>query len=173
MTSTGKLDVTGVVGVSCRHAVVMANGVVDLHKGERYRYVDIAIICALRLYFALGLSYLILSYDIACKYYKNFEARVSQDPYPIVTPEELLKLFITWLVPKFHLGGHQADCSDNFSFNYTQGVGRTHGEHVEPIWALHNHLKHTTREMSHALRIETITDHLHSHNWQKKTDIGQ
>ncbi|KAG8962038.1 hypothetical protein FRC00_010556, partial [Tulasnella sp. 408] len=34
------LDVTGVFAVSCRHIFLCPNGVVDFHKGEKYRYVD-------------------------------------------------------------------------------------------------------------------------------------
>ena len=151
----------------------MPNGVIDLHKGERYHYIDVALICALQNYITFGVLYLILSYDIACKYWINFLSCVSQDPCPITKPEELARIVILWLVPKFHLGGHQPECSDKHSFNFTQGVGRTHGEHVEPIWARHNHLKYTTQEMSPALHIKVITDSLQGHNWLKLTDIGE
>ncbi|KAK0488338.1 hypothetical protein EDD18DRAFT_1311308 [Armillaria luteobubalina] len=45
------------------------------------------------------------------------------------TPPELRD--ILYLVPKFHLPAHVLKCRDNFSFNFSAGVGRTDGEAPE------------------------------------------
>lgn len=132
----------------------------------RYRYVDVAIASVMRCYVLLGILRIIASYDIACKFAIHFMARVLEGPVKLL-PEEYRAVDTTWLVPKFHLGGHRPECSDQFSFNYTPGAGRMHGEAVETIWAELNHLKYSTREMGPGPRRETITAAMNDWNWKK------
>ena len=51
---------------------------------------------------------------------------------------DLADFFFTFLVPKFHLPAHGPKCQAQYSFNYTRGVGRTHGETVEQEWVYIN-----------------------------------
>lgn len=77
-----------------------------------------------------------------------------------------------WLVPKFHLGSHRDECADTFSFNYTFGVGRMHGEMVETIWAALNWLQYSTREMGAGHRRDVITEAMNYWNWGKVIRAG-
>ena len=69
---------------------------------------------------------LYVSYDIACQWHKNLRERMNIYP----NKEELWNgtRYVTYLVPKFHLPAHIADCNLLFFFNLTRGVGRTDGE---------------------------------------------
>ncbi len=131
------------------------------------------------LYFAIqhfvlfGILWFIISYDIACKFGLRFLNRVLGAPYPLFEENDRKTLeAITWLVPKFHLGGHQPECSDKYSFNYTAGVGRNHGEGVETIWSTLNWLKYSTREMGLGHRVEVLNDNMQAINWSKIQNIG-
>lgn len=170
--------------------MIQPNGVTDLHRGERYgplpsslspltsqryfanrfRYVDVAFASVINIYLLLGILLFGISYDIACKYSIHFLARV----VGALLPEELLHRASTWLrwfVPKFHLGGHQPSCADQFSLNYAKGVGRLHGEHVETVWSDLNPLKYSTREMAPGTRIEVLSDAMNEWNYKKLITI--
>lgn len=114
---------------------------------------------------------LVLSYDIACQWYKNIKDRMFK-----VIPRELwmdrIVEEITYLVPKFHLPAHVTDCQLNFSFNYTKHVGRTDGEAPERGWSRTNQLATSTREMGPGFRRDTLDDHFNDWNWKKITALG-
>jgi hypothetical protein len=134
----------------------------------------VALFFAIRNFIALGILWMIISYDIACRFRTRFLQRVLGAPRPLFQEKDRETLErITWLVPKFHLGGHQPSCSDNHSFNYTPGVGRNHGEGVESIWSTLNWLKYSTREMGPGHRIEVLTDNMQAINWSKIRNIGE
>ncbi|KAJ6574049.1 hypothetical protein B0H19DRAFT_1208169 [Mycena capillaripes] len=72
------LRTTGVGGVTCaRHNMWRANGIGDLQLGERYSNMDFIFFSAILNYI---IFYLILSYDIACQYSKNFWTRMESLP---------------------------------------------------------------------------------------------
>lgn len=115
-----------------------------------------------------GLADVILSYDIACKYSVNFLKRVKTSPDQLL-PEDIDKhIRITWLIGKFHLGGHKEECAKMYSFNYNKNVGRMSGELVETIWATFNALKPQTREMGPGPRREMLTDAMNFWNKMKE-----
>ncbi|KAK0463400.1 hypothetical protein IW261DRAFT_1554106 [Armillaria novae-zelandiae] len=64
---------------------------------------------------------------------------------------------ILYLVPKFHLPAHVLKCHDNFSFNFSAGVG----------WAATNALAASTKEMGPGAHRDTLDDHFGDHNWRK------
>ena len=74
---------------------------------------------------------------------------------------------VVWLVPKFHLASHVDGCADQFSFNFTKGVGRTCGELVESNWANLNGLATSTREMGYGHRKDIIMDAMNFWNYKK------
>lgn len=108
-----------------------------------------------------GLEDVIFSYDIACKYSVNFLKRVTtagiDGEAPLISSEIETMLKITWLIGKFHLGGHKEECAKKYSFNYNESVGRMSGELVETTWLTFNALKYQTREMGPGPRRELIT----------------
>lgn len=122
--------------------------------------------------FNLFLLWLLLSYDVACKWHKLFLERLSLAPQ-LPWAESVPKLEKTYLVPKFHLGSHRPECADDYSFAHTEGVGRMHGEMVETIWAALNWLQYSTREMGAGHRREVITEAMNFWNWCKNIGAGK
>ncbi|KAK0453026.1 uncharacterized protein EV420DRAFT_1621640 [Desarmillaria tabescens] len=148
---------TGVGAVVCsRHDMKRPLSVGDLQKGERYINMD---------YFVLSTlscdtpPTLVISYDIACQWHKNFFARIEQYP-PELRPHQLERN-ILYLVPKFHLPVHILKCRNNFSFNFSAKVGRTDGEAPD------------TKEMGPGSRWDTLDDHFGDYNWRKIIIMAQ
>ncbi|KAK0498005.1 hypothetical protein EDD18DRAFT_1308992 [Armillaria luteobubalina] len=159
---------TGVGAVVCgRHDMKRPMSVGDLQKGERYLNMD---------YFVLSTlsdntpPELVISYDIACQWHKNFFAQISQYPQSLRLVQS--ERDILYLVPKFHLPAHVLKCHDNFSFNFSAGVGRTDGEAPERGWAATNALAASTKEMGPGARRDTLDDHFGDHNWRKIIILG-
>ena len=102
----------------------------------------------------------VVSYDIACQWYKNFYSRMVE-AFPLSWHiNDTSDIDIRFLVPKFHLPGHIERCRQSFSFNYAKSVGRTDGEAPERGWSDLNGLSYSTREMGPGARQDTIEDHL-------------
>ncbi|KAK0493265.1 hypothetical protein EDD18DRAFT_1310625 [Armillaria luteobubalina] len=160
---------TGVGTVVCgRHDMKRPLSVGDLQKGERYINMD---------YFALSTltcdtpPWLVISYNIACQWHKNFFSRIGQYPYELRPHQS--ERNILYLVPKFHLPTHILPCRNNFSFNYSAKVGRTDGEAPERGWAATNALANSTKEMGPGSRRDTLDDHFGDYNWQKIIIMAQ
>ncbi|KAJ8076144.1 hypothetical protein PM082_022129 [Marasmius tenuissimus] len=81
---------------------------------------------------ACGLLYVVFSYDIACQWMQNFYRCMMEYPASMQLPA---KLSMKFKVPKFYLPAHELSCLTKFSFNYTEGVGKTDGEGVERTWS--------------------------------------
>ncbi|KAJ7676330.1 hypothetical protein B0H14DRAFT_3101986 [Mycena olivaceomarginata] len=128
------LRTTGVAGVTCaRHNMWRPNGIGPLQFGERYCNVDFVIFSAL---LNTILFYLILSYDIACQYGKNFWSRMEALPQYMHLSIDQARVWFK--VPNFHLPPHQPACHSAYSFHYMWGAGSTHGETVEQNWEFLN-----------------------------------
>jgi hypothetical protein len=109
--------------------------------------------------------YLILSYDIACQYGKNFWSRMSQMPDWMTF---LVASACVWFkVPNFHLPPHQQAFHSAFSFHYMWGTGRTHGETVEQNWEFTNGAAASTKMMGLGTRASTLEDLFGFHNWRR------
>lgn len=182
--NTQGLAVTGIGTVDCaRHDMKRPNGVGDLQKGERY--VDAAATFQVLIKFRyLNMDYffysslantaikmIVVSYDIACQWSCNFQKRMSSC-FPQSWAINQSAVDIRFLVPKFHLPAHIAKCHQDYSFNYTRGVGRTDGEAPERGWSNLNDLAYSTREMGPGSRQDTIEDHLGDRNWMKVVGMG-
>jgi hypothetical protein len=161
------------------------NGVGDIQEGERcelsrecfdpfikllHRYLNVDYMFWKQLRCGKILV-LYVSYDIACQWHKNLRERMNIYP----NKEELWNgtRYVTYLVPKFHLPAHIADCNLLFSFNLTKGVGRTDGEAPERGWANINPLAHSTKEMGPGTRHDTIDNHFGDWNWKKVIAMGK
>ncbi|KAJ6476013.1 hypothetical protein C8R47DRAFT_1178917 [Mycena vitilis] len=158
------LRTTGVGGVTCaRHNMWMPNGIGDLQLGERYCNMDFILMSALLRSVVL---YLILSYDIACQYGKNFWTRMES------IPEPLRRAFLSWSVwfkvPNFHLPPHKPPCHSPYSFHFMFGAGRTHGETVEQNWEFTNGAAASTKMMGLGTRAATLEDLFAFHNWRRQ-----
>lgn len=92
--------------------------------------------------------------------------------YPRNLHIEGVKHYFVFLVPKYHLAAHIAECQTSFSFNFTRGVGRTDGEGIERGWANTNRLASSTKEMGPGSRRDTLDDHFGDWNWKKTVGLG-
>ncbi|KAF8588544.1 hypothetical protein K439DRAFT_1645511 [Ramaria rubella] len=164
------LAITGVgVCVCARHQLICANGVGDLQCGERYCNMDYVFLSALK--GEETVNNIILSYDIACQWYKNLKARTAAMP-----PELRLDFeskWIRYIVPKYHLPGHAFPCQSPFSFNFCEGAGRMDGEGVERDWSQINPVVCSTKEMTPGHRTDTLNNHWGAWNWSKVTGMGE
>jgi hypothetical protein len=118
----------------------------------------------------IGICEVIISYDIACQYMRNFQARFQQIPAILLLP---LHLTIIFLIPKFHLPVHKEMCRYTYSFNYAKKVGRTDGEAIERFWGSHNHLSGSTMRMTPGSRMDTLNFHFNDWNWRKTCKMGK
>ncbi|KAF8137999.1 hypothetical protein K438DRAFT_2119507 [Mycena galopus ATCC 62051] len=108
------LRTTGVGGVTCaRHNMWQPNGIGDLQLGERRANVDFIFFSAV---LNMIILYIILSYDIACQYYKNLWTRMETLPNTMWL--QIDRANVWFKVPNFHLPGHRLDCHSPFSFHY-------------------------------------------------------
>ncbi|KAF7357237.1 CxC2 domain-containing protein [Mycena sanguinolenta] len=158
------LRTTGVGGITCaRHNMWRPNGIGDLQLGERYCNMDFIFASAV---LNTIIFYLILSYDIACQYGKNFWSRMEELPAPIQFVLEHARVWFK--VPNFHLPPHQVSCHSAFSFHYMWGAGRTHGETVEQNWEFTNGAAPSTKMMGIGTRHATLEDLFGFHNWRRQ-----
>ena len=107
---------------------------------------------------------IILTYDIACQWFKNFMKRMEEFP-------EHMRLGngveIDAAIPSWHINGHGQSCRQNFYLGNMTGAGRTCGEEVEVSWSSTNPLAPSVREMGPAARHDTLNDHWNGWNFRK------
>ncbi|KAF8137814.1 hypothetical protein K438DRAFT_1996671 [Mycena galopus ATCC 62051] len=143
---------TGVgMGVCARHKLVLANGVGDLQKGERYGNMDWIVACIL-LHLHARL-HKIFSYDITCQWSVNLKARLKKLPSSVALT--LILRLVCFAIPKMHIKGHLIDCQEEYSLNLIPGSGQT------------------TKEMGPGSREDTLNAHWGSWNWQKIVSLGE
>lgn len=114
---------------------------------------------------AVCLVRLVISYDIACMYFKYLASRMEE--FPSHMHIDLNQVELRPAVPSFHIRAHGIDCQNVFSFAFLLWVGRTVGEDVESGWAHMNLASASIIEMAPGNRHETLDDHWGGWNWQK------
>ncbi|KAH9929939.1 uncharacterized protein BXZ73DRAFT_47793 [Epithele typhae] len=163
--------VTGMVGLTCvRHMEVMRNSVVDLTKGEGFKYADLCHLSATKAYYTLPMF--ISGYDINCQYRKKYDERVAQTCAAFAgmtcLPEDSrLQPFTLGAVGKWHLAAHEVGCRFKFSYNFLPGAAITDGEALERIWAAITGLSARTKEMSPGHRHDVLNHHWNDMNSQR------
>ncbi|KAJ7264470.1 hypothetical protein B0H12DRAFT_1011966, partial [Mycena haematopus] len=157
------LRTTGVGGVTCaRHNMWRPNGIGDLQRGERYCNMDFIFWSSILNTIIL---FLILSYDIACQFSKNFWARMGRLPqWMQVDPK---KISVWFKVPNFHILGHKWPCHSPFSFHWMWGAGMTVGEDVEQNWEFTNGAAGSTKMMGPGGRHAFLEGLFAFHNWSR------
>ena len=127
---------------------------------------DLALVSTLAPSLNAGISRVLVSYDIACQWHKNLQARL--DSYTTLPPLRLSDL-VYWKVaiPKFHLSGHGNECQVLFNLAYTKWAGRMDGERIEGGWAQTTSMATWTRESGPNARRGILDDHWNASNWQK------
>lgn len=114
-------------------------------------------------------SSIVVSYDIACQWSRKLRDRCAIYPPNEITTNDPDMMF---LVPKFHLPAHIAQCQIDYSFNLVPNVGRTDGEAPERGWAAANAMASSTKEMGPGSRRDTLDDHFGDRNWDKIVQMG-
>ena len=112
---------------------------------------------------------IIISYDIACQWGRNFFSRMAKTPQHLQIPDSVK---IQFKVPKFHLPAHVSKCYVPFSFNFTKWVGRTDGEGVERRWSWLNGIARCVSMMGAGSRSDTLDNFCNFHNWRKTVGLG-
>ncbi|EMD30581.1 hypothetical protein CERSUDRAFT_61043, partial [Gelatoporia subvermispora B] len=108
---------------------------------------------------------IVVTYDIACTYFKNFWKRAKSFPPCLQT--SLPPHAVIPKVNKAHLVGHGDACQGPFSLNYTTGCGRMNGEGCERCWACLNRAAASVKEMGESARRETLDNFCGYSNWMK------
>ncbi|KAJ7018785.1 hypothetical protein C8F04DRAFT_976705 [Mycena alexandri] len=157
------LRVTGIGGVTCaRHNMWRPNGIGDLQAGERYCNMDFLFFSSI---LGFVLTYLVLSYDIACQFSKNIWTRMESLPEKFHL--KIDRANVRWMVPNFHLPPHKTGCHSAFSFHWLWGAGRTHGETVEQNWEFLNGIAASTKLMGLGARATALEGLFSFHNWRR------
>jgi hypothetical protein len=131
------------------------------HIVFRYCNVDFIVLAAL---VGVMLLRIVITYDIACQWSKNFRKRMEEFPPQMQIPETT-KVGVA--IPGWHINGHGESCRENFNLSYMEGAARTVGEDVETIWSGTNPLAPSIREMGPAARHDTLNDHWNGWNFRK------
>ncbi|KAF9488152.1 hypothetical protein BDN71DRAFT_1499587 [Pleurotus eryngii] len=128
----------------------LSNYVDQEEKGECYVNIDYIFLSSIM---ATSLLLVMISYDIACQWFRNFFTRMDQLP--------------------FHLAAHKEICHALFSLNYTKWVGHTNGEGVEHMWSWLNKVAHSTSMMGYGGRQDMLDNFCNFWNWRKTVNLAE
>ncbi|KIK49961.1 hypothetical protein GYMLUDRAFT_78602 [Collybiopsis luxurians FD-317 M1] len=153
------------IGVcSCaRHESYLSVG--DLPRGKAYAPMDYIFLYAIM---ASCITTIVMSYDIACQWWKNFYDWIDSMPEDLKLPQGCT---IQFHVPKLHLIGHTEKCRPRFSFNYTPNTGITDGEGVEQQWVWLNEAAPSLSLMCAGGRWDALNDLCNYWNWLKTKNL--
>ncbi|KAJ7150169.1 hypothetical protein C8R43DRAFT_1128212 [Mycena crocata] len=162
---------SGIGAVDCaRHNMKRPLAVGDLQLGERYINMDYMFFHSVA---GTDLLRFFVSYDIACQWHVNIWKRMETYHPDLRMREDDERMFVTFLVPKFHLPAHIESCNLLYSFNLTSYVGQTDGEAPERGWANVNPLAGSTKEMGPGARRDCLNEHFNDWNWKKIIAFGR
>ncbi|KAG6848674.1 hypothetical protein H0H93_014968 [Arthromyces matolae] len=173
--------ITGAIGVACGRTGIFY-ALVDMQMGERYGNADFALYRTVRFFVcgrivdqslrgAIFFYYILVTYDVACQFYKRLKERFQSYSGNMIDISDIVD-FMHLLVPKLHLYGHKPDCRIRYSLNYFKGAGRSHGEGIEQSWAESKQSGGSTRHMNHGKRHDTLNDFHIGWNWDKVRKMG-
>ncbi|KZP14615.1 hypothetical protein FIBSPDRAFT_979972 [Athelia psychrophila] len=158
---------SGVGGICCaRHDCWRPNGLGDLQVGERRYNIDFILACSI-MYISAFMS-LILSYDIACQYLKNFWTHMRDPKFPSALTPKTHPNNLSGKIPKFHFDAHGKKDHAQYSFHYTKGVGKVDGEGIERNWSEIKPAAAQTIEMGPGARRDVIDDFCAYGNYRKQ-----
>ena len=139
---------------------------VELIPELRYINTDYAAASALANSIEVGITNVVVTYDIACQWGKNFQYHLSA--YPSIPPLNLTALnSFRVAIPKFHLIGHGASCQSTFNLAFMDKVSMTHGKSVKTIWSHSTSLATWLRENGPGAQHLILDDHWSGWNWSK------
>ncbi|KAJ7119884.1 hypothetical protein C8R43DRAFT_900853 [Mycena crocata] len=168
---------SGLVAVDCaRHNMKHPLAVGDLQLGERGK-LDVLVYINMDFMFFKSIAgtellRFFVSYDSACQWHLNIWKRMQTYDPDLRMREDDKRIFVTFLVPKFHLPAHIEACNLLYSFNLKRYVGQTDGEAPERGWANINPLAGSTKEMGPGARRDCLNEHFNDWNWKKSIAFG-
>ena len=113
-----------------------------------------------------GISQVLVLYDIACQWHKNFQTQITS--YTTSPPLQLSKLkYWKVAVPKFHLPGHGNKCQVLFNLAYTKWAGWMDGKQIESGWVQTTSMATWTQESGPNAHWAILDNHWNAGNWQK------
>jgi len=104
------------------------NHLLILYLMLRQKNIDYSI-CQAISYNSDGIQRALITYDVACQWYKNFLARVEKSS-SLLLPDNLE---VVPAVGKFHLSAHKASCFSRFSLMFLKGAGHIDGDFGNPL----------------------------------------
>lgn len=110
--------------------------------------------------------YMLITYDIACQFFKAFWQRMLGFPIEMRLTVPTMAYIIA-KIPKGHIRAHQDSCQGPFSLNFTDGAADTDGEGIERLWSWLNKAAPSGKEMTQAGRHELLDDFCGFSNWKK------
>lgn len=131
---------------------------------RRYANTDYAFLSSLRDFL---LRHLIISYDVACQWYKHLLERIPSFPKDLQL--DLSNIVVNYLLPKWHALTHGDKCQSNFSFDRRRHMAQLNGEGVERLWSLINSVAFSSREMGGGSRCDIIDGKVAVYNWRMTT----
>ena len=134
----------------------------------RQRYMDYVILHAIS--YVAVVAYVLLLYDIACQFWINFLARITQCPNLPALPSNVSVIPAIGL---FHVHGHKKECYPRYAPSFIQGAAMVDGEILETLWHPLNHTARSARSMSWFSRQEYLDAHMADSNWKKLVRIGK
>ncbi|PPR03501.1 hypothetical protein CVT24_012668 [Panaeolus cyanescens] len=164
------LRYTGVGGVFCgRSEMILPQGVGNLHKGERYSNMDFIFASAMQDF--LALTTILISYDIACQWFKNLYSRMENLwPSRLRVPK---RVDLIPAIPKLHEPMHnQTQNHQQYSLNFLRGAGQSDLEVPERVWSGHNAVGNSTKTQGPGTRQDNLDDHFNWWNWLKYITMG-
>ncbi|TFK87312.1 hypothetical protein K466DRAFT_491107 [Polyporus arcularius HHB13444] len=165
-------DLTGIIAMTCRHELIMANSIVDLLRNEKPSFADFSLVSALQRY--LELLLLLQSYDVNCQYLIRLLIRLLkiEAMLPHLKTIKSVKLpELRGSVGSFHVRMHKLDCQTKQNPEFLPGFGRTWGDQTEHTWAKHNLDAPMTKEMTTGHRQDRMNDGFADTNITKVHDM--
>ena len=114
---------------------------------------------------------LLISYDIACQWWRNLASRMAN--YPEHLCMDLDTIDVVAAVPSFHIRAHGPACQQAFSLAFLLWVGRTVGEEVETGWSHMDPATPSIKEMAPGHRHKVLNDHWGGWNFRKILNFSE
>ncbi|KAL9932216.1 hypothetical protein V8E36_008988 [Tilletia maclaganii] len=153
----GICDITGLMGLCCRHDVPLAFCDID-SPGEQHHYA-IALLKQVLKALPDTVKRVGVLYDIGCR----FPAKASLDT--------ILTVKVDWAVSVFHVFGNSSACQILYSPRNLKGFGWSDGEGMERIWLQLSPLVESARSMSHGDRRHVLEQRLDHQSRQARANL--
>ncbi|KIJ40469.1 hypothetical protein M422DRAFT_173780, partial [Sphaerobolus stellatus SS14] len=142
-------------------------GVGDLQRGKKFTNMDYILYSSISGTEAQSLD---ISYGISCIWIKNAKTRIEKLPPEM--RDQVSSINIRPLIPKFHLAAHIQTCQSPFAWNLLPGCAQADGEEIERVWAGHNDVGKSTKEMALGHRWDVLDSFFGNWNWRKYLKFG-